>query len=250
VIVANALIGLAWPPMHQRAVLAAGGGTLTDTLHIAWTVVTNLLFMLAIGCGAAALGKRFRLYSIATMVSLVGFGVLTSMDAPRLQANLPTPWMGVWERIGIGAFLMWIVVLAAALLRTAQRDDHVESRPRSAFKTPEGRAAYLAAYSAAMKLWPVPYEEIEIPGRFGVTHVVASGRKTGAPLVLLHGYMATVTMWTSNIADFSRDHRVYAIDVMGQPGKSISRSGAAAPGRPRSDLRRGTSTGSCATADS
>lgn len=23
-----------WPPMHQRAVLAAGGGTLTDTLHL------------------------------------------------------------------------------------------------------------------------------------------------------------------------------------------------------------------------
>jgi pimeloyl-ACP methyl ester carboxylesterase len=220
-IVASALIGLAWPPMHQRAVLAAGGGTLTDTLHIAWTVVTNLLFMLAIGLGVAALGRRFRLYSIATMVSLVGFGVLTGMDAPRLQANLPTPWMGVWERIGIGAFLMWIVVLATALLRTGLRDGHVSSRPRSAFKTPDGQATYLAAYSAAMKLWPVPYEEMEIPGRFGVTHVVASGPKTGSPLVLLHGYMATLTMWTPNVADFSRDYRVYAIDVMGQPGKSI-----------------------------
>jgi hypothetical protein len=103
--------------MHQRAVLAAGGGTLTDTLHIAWTVVTNLLFMLAIGFGAAALGKRFRLYSVATMVSLVAFGMLTGMDAPRLQANLPTPWMGVWERISIGVFLLWMVVLAITILR-------------------------------------------------------------------------------------------------------------------------------------
>jgi hypothetical protein len=32
----------------------------------------------------------------------------------------------------------------------------------SAFKTPEGEAVYLTAYEAAMKLWPVPYEEIEI----------------------------------------------------------------------------------------
>jgi hypothetical protein len=116
VIFTNALIGLAWPPMHQRAVLAAGGATLTDTLHIAWTVVTNLLFMLAIGFGAAALGRRFRLYSIATMVSLVGCGVLTGMDAPRLQANLPTPWIGVWERISIGVFLLWVVVLAVTIL--------------------------------------------------------------------------------------------------------------------------------------
>ena len=37
------LIGLAWPPMHQREVLAAGGGTLTDTLHIAFTMVAVLL---------------------------------------------------------------------------------------------------------------------------------------------------------------------------------------------------------------
>jgi pimeloyl-ACP methyl ester carboxylesterase len=92
---------------------------------------------------------------------------------------------------------------------------------RSAFRTPQGEAAYLAAYDAAMKLWPVPYEAMEIPSQFGMTHVVASGPKDAPPLVLLHGYWATLTMWTPNIVDFTRDHRVYAIDVMGQPGKSI-----------------------------
>jgi pimeloyl-ACP methyl ester carboxylesterase len=91
----------------------------------------------------------------------------------------------------------------------------------SAFKTPEGEAAYLAAYEAAMKLWPVPYEEIEIPSRFGMTHIVTSGPKDAPPLVLLHGYMANLTMWSPNVADFSKDYRVYAIDVMGQPGRSI-----------------------------
>ena len=91
----------------------------------------------------------------------------------------------------------------------------------SAFKTPEGEVAYLAAYEAAMRLWPVPYEEIELPSRFGMTHVVTSGPKDAPPLVLLHGYMANLTMWSPNIADWSKDYRVYAIDVMGQPGKSI-----------------------------
>lgn len=91
----------------------------------------------------------------------------------------------------------------------------------SAFKTAEGKAAYLAAYDAAMKSWPVPYEEFDIPSRFGTTHVVACGPKSGLPLVLLHGYMATSTMWAPNIAAFSRDHRVYAVDVIGQPGKSV-----------------------------
>ena len=91
----------------------------------------------------------------------------------------------------------------------------------SVFKTPQGEATYLAAYDAEMKLWPVPHEEMEIPGRFGMTHVVASGAKDAPPLVLLHGYWATVTMWTPNIADFSKDYRTYAIDVMGQPSKSV-----------------------------
>jgi pimeloyl-ACP methyl ester carboxylesterase len=33
--------------------------------------------------------------------------------------------------------------------------------------------------------------------------------------------MATSAMWSSNVADFSKTYRVYAIDTMGQPGKSI-----------------------------
>jgi pimeloyl-ACP methyl ester carboxylesterase len=72
-----------------------------------------------------------------------------------------------------------------------------------------------------MELWPVPYEEIEIPTRFGMTHVIISGPKGAPPLVLLHGYMVSSAMWSPNIADFSADHRVYAIDAMGQPSKSI-----------------------------
>jgi len=88
------------------------------------------------------------------------------------------------------------------------------------FKTAKGEARFLTAYEAAMNFWPVRYEEIDVPGPFGSTHVIVSGPKTGLPLVLLHGYMATSAMWSPNIAAFSKDHRVYAIDVMGQPGKS------------------------------
>src|SRR5688572_25808346 len=118
-LIANGIFSLAWPPMHQREVLAAGGGTLTDTMHIVWAIVTVLLMVLAIGFGAAALGKRFRFYSIATLVILLAFGVLTGLDGPNVSANLPTPWIGVWERINIGVFLLWVMVLATALLHAA-----------------------------------------------------------------------------------------------------------------------------------
>jgi hypothetical protein len=114
----QAVFGFFWPPMHQRPVLAAGGGTLTDTLHIVWTIVTSLFFMFALGFGAAAFGKRFRIYSIATMVIVFACGAWTGTYASRLQANLPTPGAGVWERMNTTAFMVWIAVLAIALLRT------------------------------------------------------------------------------------------------------------------------------------
>ena len=119
-ILAYASLGLLWPfaAMHQREVLAAGGGTLSDTMHVVLGGVTVFLMFLAIGVGATAFGKRFRVYSIATIVVLLVFGGLTFLEAPRLQANLPTPWIGLWERINISAFLLWVVMLGAVLWRT------------------------------------------------------------------------------------------------------------------------------------
>jgi hypothetical protein len=119
-ILAYASLGLLWPfaAMHQREVLAAGGGTLSDTMHVVLASATVLLMFVAMGFAARAFGKRFRLYSIASIVVLVAFGALTFWDAPRVQSNLPTPWIGLWERINICVFLLWIVVLARMLWRT------------------------------------------------------------------------------------------------------------------------------------
>jgi hypothetical protein len=86
-VLAYASLGLLWPfaPMHQREVLAAGGGTFSDTLHVALGGVTVLLMFLAIGVGATAFGKRFRLYSIGTVVVLLTFGALTEVSPISVQ---------------------------------------------------------------------------------------------------------------------------------------------------------------------
>jgi len=130
-ILAYGALGLVWPfaPMHLREVLAAGGGTVSDTMHIALGAVTVVLMISAMIFGARAFGHRFRLYSIASLVVLVVFGALTFWDAPGIGANLPTPWIGVWERINIGVFLIWVVVLAVTLLRI---DDRAASTGRHA----------------------------------------------------------------------------------------------------------------------
>lgn len=130
-----------WPPMHQREVLAAGGATLTDTLHLVRTALHGVLTLAAMGFAAAACSRRFRLYSAATMAILLAAGALTSLDASRIQADLPTPWAGAWERVNIGAWLLWVAVLAITLLHREQ----ATAAPRS---TPRPRRAPRAAAAA------------------------------------------------------------------------------------------------------
>ena len=113
-----------WPPMHQRVVIAAGGGTLTDNLHIGWAIATVLFMMLMMAFGSAAFGTRFKIFTIATWVVFIVFGLLTGMEAPGISQNLPTPHIGIWERINIAAFMTWVVVLASVMLSKVNQSAH------------------------------------------------------------------------------------------------------------------------------
>lgn len=112
----NGVIGFFWPSMHQRDILAAGGGTLADAMHIAFAAVTVVLMALTMLFAGVALGRMFAAYSFLSLLAMFFFGILTSVQTSRMEANLPTPWMGVWERICIGVYLLWIIVLAVVLL--------------------------------------------------------------------------------------------------------------------------------------
>jgi hypothetical protein len=104
-------------PMHLRGT----GETMTDTLHKALTAVTVLLILSIIWFGSNGDGKGFRVYSIATIAVLVLFGALAGSDAGRIAANLPTPWVGVWERINIYGYMLWMAILAVMLIRVQDR---------------------------------------------------------------------------------------------------------------------------------
>jgi pimeloyl-ACP methyl ester carboxylesterase len=90
----------------------------------------------------------------------------------------------------------------------------------SPFKTPDGEAKYLAAYDATLKTWPVSSEARDVPTRFGTTHVNVAGPQDAPPLFLVHGFGFSSTQWYPNIAALSREHRVYAPDVIDQYGRS------------------------------
>ena len=86
-------------------------------MHLVLASVTVGLMLVAMLFATRALNGGFRWFSMASLVILCVFGALTFLDAPGVSTNLPTPWLGLWERINIGVFLLWVAALAIALWR-------------------------------------------------------------------------------------------------------------------------------------
>ena len=107
-------------PMTTRETMGAGEDTLRNAFHGPLTLVMDLLLVAGMAFAATLLGKRFRYYTYATIVVLLVFGIWTSFQIPQMAANQPTPWMGLKERINIYATMLWVAVLAIALLRAQE----------------------------------------------------------------------------------------------------------------------------------
>ena len=116
VMIAYAALSMVTPLFFQMDMRGAEATPL-GSLHPHMTAVMSLFILLSIGFGAFLLGKSFRIFSFATIAILIGFGVLTSLQAPQLAAGQSTPWMGFTERINIYATMLWFALLSLALIR-------------------------------------------------------------------------------------------------------------------------------------
>ena len=118
-------LGIGWAlfPMHVRGTEP----TLTDTMHLVMSAASVSLLVAIIASGGLALGRGFRVYSAATVLAMLLFGYLTTLDVPRVAAGEPTPWLGLNERLSFLAWLTWMAVLSSLLLR-----EHVKQRTRTA----------------------------------------------------------------------------------------------------------------------
>ncbi|MDR7370966.1 alpha/beta hydrolase [Flavobacterium aquidurense] len=109
--------------------------------------------------------------------------------------------------------VLFTLLASCASSKKAKFEDYV-------FETKSEKQTYVSAYDKALKLWDIPYTEEIIQTRFGPAHLVISGPKNGKDLVLLHGMDASSTMWFPNIKPLAKNHRIYAIDFLMEPGKS------------------------------
>jgi pimeloyl-ACP methyl ester carboxylesterase len=78
----------------------------------------------------------------------------------------------------------------------------------------------MAIYDEKLAQWPVPCETFFVATRYGRTHVIASGDPAAPPLVLLHPAAGGGVVWSSIIAALSAQRRAYALDTVGDVGRS------------------------------
>jgi pimeloyl-ACP methyl ester carboxylesterase len=93
------------------------------------------------------------------------------------------------------------------------------------YRSEAGMHEVMGFYDAILAHWPLPHEGLTLPTRYGDTFVIACGAASAPPLVLLHGASSNAVSWIAEAATYGQHFRVYAVDIIGEPGRS-------APSRP------------------
>ena len=88
------------------------------------------------------------------------------------------------------------------------------------YRSPGGEAELMATYDDAPVRLDLRYEDRFVDTHFGKTHVLVMGPEDAPPTMLLHGGNFLNPFCLSWFAPLAESYRLYAPDIVGQPGKS------------------------------
>ena len=88
------------------------------------------------------------------------------------------------------------------------------------FRTAKGKNKILKMYNEGLKMWPSPNKQLMVPTSFGETFVMSSGKDDGEAVLLFHGSSTNAAIWMYDAQLLGTTHKVYAVDIIGEPGKS------------------------------
>ena len=96
-------------------------------------------------------------------------------------------------------------------------------KANSVFRSEFGRLAIMNWYDEQVKNWAVKTEPRLIRTSAGMTYVLQAGSPDAPPVVLLHGNNMNAATMGDLINILAGDFRVFAIDIIGMPGKSAGK---------------------------
>ena len=98
--------------------------------------------------------------------------------------------------------------------------DNTETPSMKLYKSEEGLNKIMSWYKKVESEINVEYESIFAKTRFGKTHAIVAGEGHSKSLILIPGVAGCAPLWRHQINDLSKYFKVYALDIVGQPGKS------------------------------
>lgn len=114
----TALVMVAFFPMHPGEAV----NTLANTTNIILGAVSMLFFLLAMGFGAATYHNWFRFLSIGILLTFLVLTIL-GLLRPQMIQGQPVSLVGLQERTIAYGCLLWVLVLAVALLRAPRTEN-------------------------------------------------------------------------------------------------------------------------------
>lgn len=122
-----------------------------------------------------------------------------------------------------------IVILLVFLLLPPRPPAFPKSTPNEfrgelmpTFNKIDDQRKFMSDYQIELNSWSVPARELDVKTEFGKTHIISFGNPQGKPLILLHWFYSNSTEW-KYMAPFLKDrYSVYAIDIIGDMGKSYA----------------------------
>lgn len=90
----------------------------------------------------------------------------------------------------------------------------------SIYKSQLSKELVINLYNAQIARLDVPYHDIFVQTSFGKTHIVEIGNPEGKPLLVFHGGNSSTAYNLLECRFLLSDFHVYAVDIIGQPGKS------------------------------
>ncbi|MCF7913189.1 MAG: alpha/beta hydrolase [Candidatus Cloacimonetes bacterium] len=75
-------------------------------------------------------------------------------------------------------------------------------------------------YNSHLALWGLDFQTRFIKTQYGIVHVIASGKEDLPPLILLHASSMSSWPWVYNVEELNQHYRTYAIDTIGDAGRS------------------------------
>lgn len=119
-----------WFPMTSRAEMVRAGTGPNDVGHLVLSAGTGIFALAKLALLALAFGTWARVYAVASLAVMIGFNGVMSTMVDDVERGAATPWMGLYERIGMAPWLLWLALVSVLLLRREFRGRVTRARTK------------------------------------------------------------------------------------------------------------------------